>query len=91
MSSNVVYVGSKPLSNYCRAILRAFNEHDTIILRARWASVSRAVDAVEVTRNRYLEGVLVDSIKIDTEKMRSTDGSIRHVSKMTITLTKQDN
>ena len=48
--------------------------------------ISRAVDVVEVTRNRYLEGVEVISIEIGTELLNSSYGDMRNVSNMTIIL-----
>jgi DNA-binding protein Alba len=52
--------------------------------------MSRAVDAVEVTRNRYLDGVKVKSIEIGTEELTSTYGEMRNVSNMTIILEKHE-
>ncbi len=90
MSSNIIYVGNKPVLNYCQAIIQTLHDNDTAKLLARGTAISRAVDAVEVTRNRYLDGIKVTSIEIGTEQLRSTDGGIRNVSNVTIILEKQD-
>ena len=90
MSSNVIYVGKKPVLNYCQAIIQTLHDNDTVKLLARGTAISRAVDAVEVTRNRYLDGVKVRSIEIGTDQLRSTDGGLRNVSNMTIVLEKLD-
>ena len=76
--------------NYCQAIIQTLNDNDTAKLLARGTAISRAVDAVEVTRNRYLDGIEVKSIEIGTDELRSSDGSMRNVSNMTIILEKQD-
>ncbi|RLI02075.1 RNA-binding protein, partial [Candidatus Bathyarchaeota archaeon] len=48
------------------------------------------VDAVEITRNRYLDGVTVQSIEIGTEELRGSDGGMRNVSNMIIILEKKN-
>ena len=90
MSNNIIYIGNKPLINYCQAIIQTLYDNDTAKLLARGRAISRAVDAVEVTRNRYLDGVKVQSIEIGTEELSSSDGGMRNVSNMTIILEKQN-
>jgi DNA-binding protein len=89
MLNNIVYVGRKPIVNYCQAIIYTLNENDTAKLLARGYAISRAVDAVEVTKNRYLDGVKVKSIEIGTEELPTTYGDTRNVSNITIILEKQ--
>jgi len=83
---NVVYVGSKPIMNYCMAVIESLRHSDTVALKARGRAISRAVDVAEVTRNRYLNGVRVESIDIMTEELDSHDGDTRNVSAITILL-----
>ena len=90
MSNNVIYVGRKPLLSYCSAIIKTLNDSQTVKLLARGQAISRAVDAVEVTRNRYLNGVEVKSIEIGTDTLASSFGDIRNVSNMTIVLEMKD-
>ncbi len=90
MSNNIIYVGKKPLLNYCQAIIQTLHDNDTAKLLARGSAISRAVDAVEVTRNRYLNGVEIKSIEIGTDELESSDGEMRNVSNMTIILEKND-
>lgn len=91
MSNTVIYVGKKPVLNYCLAIIQALCDNDTVKLLARGSAICRAVDAVEVTRNRYLDGIKISSIEIGTEQLHSNDGEVRNVSNMTILLEKEDN
>ena len=86
MSSNVIYIGRKPVHSYCSAIIRILNNYQTVKLLARGKAISTAVDAAEVTRNRYLDGVEVKSIEIGTEVLSSSFGEVRNVSNMTIVL-----
>ena len=51
---NVVYVGHKPPMNYVLAVVTQFNSgSDEVILKARGRAISTAVDAAEITRNRF--------------------------------------
>lgn len=88
MSDNIVYVGSKPVMSYVTAILTSFrNNPEDVVLRARGRAISVAVDAVEVTRNRFMTD-LKPSISIGTEQLESEDGRTRNVSTIQITLSK---
>ena len=88
MRDNTVYVGSKPILNYCMAVMKTIGEHDQVVLRARGSAISRAVDVAEVTRSRYLESLVVDSIEISTEELESREGGSRNVSAIAIVLHK---
>jgi len=87
---NVVYVGSKPIMNYCMAVIESLRHSDSVALKARGRAISRAVDVAEVTRNRYLNGVKVESIDIMTEELDSHDGDTRNVSAITILLRNEE-
>ena len=67
MSKNIIYIGRKPVLNYCQAIIQSLYENNTVKLLARGNAISRAVDAVEITKNRFLDDVEVKSIEIGTE------------------------
>ncbi len=70
--NNVVYVGNKPVMNYVLAVVKEFNNGATeVIIKARGKAISRAVDAVEVSRNRFLTDAKINGITIGTEKMVS--------------------
>ncbi len=73
--NNVVYVGSKPVMNYVLAVVKEFNNGaNEVIIKARGKAISRAVDAAEVSRNRFLNEAKINGITIGTEKMVSEDG-----------------
>ena len=70
--NNVVYVGNKPVMNYVLAVVKEFNNGASeVIIKARGKAISRAVDAVEVSRNRFLTDAKINGINIGTEKMVS--------------------
>jgi len=87
MNENIVYVGSKPVMTYVMAIITAMNDQDEVVVKARGRSISTAVDAAEVTRNRYLND-LKSTVEIGTEEMDQENGPPRNVSTIAITLRK---
>jgi len=88
MNENTVYIGSKPVMTYVTAIIQSFNENpEGVIIKARGRAISTAVDAAEVTRNKFLSGLTCD-VSIGTEEMEQEDGGTRNVSTISITLSK---
>ena len=62
-----------------------------ITLKARGKSITTAVDAAEITRNRFLKDLNVSKSAIGTEEMPAREGEnrARMVSTVEITLTKE--
>ena len=84
---NVVYIGSKPVMNYCLAVLTSLQgKGSSVALKARGRAISTAVDAAEVTRNRFMKNLTVENIEIGTEELESLEGQMRNVSTITIFL-----
>jgi DNA-binding protein len=91
--SRIVFVGNKMPMDYVLAIitgLSASNAND-ITLKARGKAITTAVDAAEITRNRFLKNLRVSKIGIGTEEMPPREGETRArmVSIIEITLTKE--
>jgi len=85
---NVVFIGNKPVMNYVLAVVTQFNNGATeVTVKARGKAISRAVDAVEVSRNRFLQDARIKDIKIGTEKI-ATDRGESNVSTIEIVLLK---
>ena len=73
--NNVVYVGNKPVMNYVLAVVKEFNNGaNEVVIKARGKAISRAVDAAEVSRNRFLTDAKINGIKIGTERIASESG-----------------
>ena len=87
MKENTVYVGSKPPMIYAMAIMSSLKDSEEVILRARGRAISNAVDAAEITRNRFLSDIKCD-ISIGTEQLEGEDGRPRNVSTIEITMSK---
>jgi len=57
-----------------------------VTLKARGNAISRAVDAAEITRNRFVTNDEIKSIKIGTESLDREDGRTSNVSSIEICL-----
>ncbi len=85
---NIIYVGNKPPMSYVLAIVTQFNGgSDEVIIKARGRAISRAVDAAEITKNRFVTDAKIKGIIIDTESITNEEGRNSNVSSIEITLT----
>ena len=85
----VIFIGDKPVMNYVLAVMTQFNKPiSSVTLKARGRAISRAVDAAEITRNRFMPNLIVKNITIGTEVIQSEDGKAVNVSFMEILLAK---
>jgi DNA-binding protein len=88
---NVIFVGHKPPMNYVLAVVTQFNtsSSDEVILKARGRAISTAVDAAEISRNRFVMDAIVKEIKIGTESVTNEEGRTSNVSSIEICLAKK--
>jgi DNA-binding protein Alba len=88
----IVFVGNKMPMDYVMAIITGFSgsKVEEIILKARGQAITTAVDAAEITRNRFLRDLRIGKIIIGTEKMPPREGETRArmVSTIEIVLTR---
>ena len=91
IDDNVIFVGSKPPMNYVTAVIAQFNSGGSkeVTLKARGSAISRAVDAAEITRNRFMTDVKIKKIKIGTESLTNEEGRTSNVSSIEIYLIKK--
>jgi DNA-binding protein len=91
--SGIIFIGNKPPMSYVLAIITSLSASNAkeITLKARGRAITTAVDATEITRNRFLKDLKVSKITIGTEEMPAREGEnrARMVSTMEITLTKE--
>jgi DNA-binding protein len=91
---NTVFIGQKPPMNYVLAVITLFSAGNRkVTLKARGQSITTAVDAVEITRHRFMRDLRIDNIALGTEEMPPREGDNRpmNVSTIEITLTKEEN
>jgi DNA-binding protein len=88
---NIIYVGHKPPMSYILAVVTQFNANgsDDVILKARGRAISTAVDAAEITRNRFVTDAELKEIKIGTESVTNEEGRTSNVSSIEICLAKK--
>ena len=85
---NVVFVGKKPTMAYVLAVMTQFSDGaKEIHIKARGNSISRAVDVVEVVRNRFVTNVK-HTIETGTEKIQAENNQELNVSTIDIKLVK---
>ncbi|HUV80821.1 MAG TPA: DNA-binding protein Alba [Candidatus Bathyarchaeia archaeon] len=84
---NVIYIGNKPVMSYVLAVVTQANSgYDELVIKARGRAISRAVDTAEVAKNKFMPGLEVKDIKIDTEVITGEGGDKANVSSMEITM-----
>ena len=90
--SNVVLVGKKPVMNYVLATLTLLNQGvNEIVIKARGRAISKAVDTVEIVRNRFLPGKIdIKEVKIDSQTVQGQDGRQSRVSTIEITIVRKE-
>lgn len=89
---NSIFVGEKPFMNYVTGVVIQFTTKGAteVIVRARGKFISRAVDVVEVVRNRFLKDEIeISNITIDSEEFKNKEGKDVRVSTIDISLKKK--
>jgi DNA-binding protein len=88
---NTIFVGNKPPMSYVLAVVTQFsnNGSDEVIVKARGRAISRAVDTVEIFRNRFMKNAVISDIKIGTEAMTNEEGRTSNVSSIEIFISKE--
>lgn len=91
---NVILVGKKPAMNYVLAVVTQFNNgSDTVVIKARGNSISRAVDVAEIVRSKFLPDLKAPSkerITINTEEISNEDGTKSKVSAIQLLLSQDE-
>ncbi|UCE11935.1 MAG: DNA-binding protein Alba [Candidatus Thorarchaeota archaeon] len=82
-----VLVGNKNVMSYVMACKTLFDKGaKEVVIKARGRLISRAVDVAEITRRRFMTGLVVKSIEIGTTSVTTDKGSELNVSTIDITL-----
>lgn len=89
---NVIFIGEKPFMNYVTGVVIQFTTKGAseVVVSARGKFISRAVDVVEVVRNRFLENeIQINDISIGSEEFKNKEGKDVRVSTIDIVLEKK--
>lgn len=91
--SGVIFIGNKVPMDYVLAIMTDLSASNAkqVTLKARGQAITTAVDAAEITRNRFLKDLKVSKITIGTQEMPPREGETktRMVSTIEIVLAKE--
>ena len=89
MDDNVIYVGKKGVMNYVMAAITQINKGEKEIhVKARGRSISKAVDVVQLLKNRFEKDTKIKDIIIDTEEVEADEGGKINVSTIDIVIEK---
>ena len=79
---NEVLVGKKQTMKYAVAIMTQIdNGVDTVTVKARGRLISKAVDSVELARNRLMKRKIdIKDVRIGTDTITNDDGSTVNIS-----------
>lgn len=89
-----IRVGQKPVMNYVMAILATLNEPgvEKVAVKARGRNINKAVDAVEILRNRINLNLKIEDCQLGSHEVTFTDEQgqqrTRRVSSIEICLSK---
>ncbi|HJJ66727.1 MAG: DNA-binding protein Alba [Methanocorpusculum sp.] len=76
MQDNIIFVGTKPVMNYCLAVVTQFNSGaKEVIIKARGKSIVRAVDTAEIVTRQFLSDVVKKNVSISTDSVETDEGT----------------
>jgi len=84
---NIIYVGRKPSMSYVMALVTQLGTNPQVHVKARGQSISKAVDIVEIVRNKFSPDLKVHTINIGTDKL-VVEGKEVNVSSIEIIVNK---
>jgi DNA-binding protein len=83
-----VFIGARPTMSYVfEVVAQLHSGAGPVVVKARGLAIAKAVDVVEVVRNKFLAGeVVVGAIRIETERLTNRSGRDTNVSSIAIPL-----
>jgi len=73
---SVIYVGNKAPIKYATAVATEFEKGaEEVLIKARGRAISTAVDACQISMNKFLEGIEIKDVKIFTEELENKNVS----------------
>jgi DNA-binding protein len=87
-NDNIVFIGNKPPLSYVFAVMTQFKAGvSEVVIKARGKLISRAVDVIEILKNKFMNEIKINRIETSTDALKNEKGDI-NVSVITITLNK---
>jgi len=86
---NTIYIGKKSTMAYVMATIMQINKGSPeIMLKARGKAISRAVDVAEIVKNKFINEIQADHIRIYTEEIKGDNDENLKISAIEILLKK---
>lgn len=83
-SETTVLIGKKPVMSYVLACLIPLQQGQPVTVKARGRAIGRAVDVVQVLKNRFVKDLKIGNIEIGTAEVTGQDGRKLNVSTIEI-------
>lgn len=82
----IVFIGPRPTMTYVfEVVAQLHSGAGPVVVKARGQAIAKAVDVVEVVRNKFLAGqVALGPIRIETERLTNRSGRDTNVSSISI-------
>jgi DNA-binding protein len=87
MTEDNIHIGRKGAMEYVLAVVTQFCNGSTDIIKARGKAISRAAEAAEIVRHRFVRGAAVKDVRIGTELVTDENGST-NISSIEIVLSR---
>jgi archaea-specific DNA-binding protein len=89
VETNIIYIGKKVTMSYVLAVITQFNQGaESVVIKARGKTISKAVDVTEIVKNKFVNTLKVENINISTEEITTENNTPMKVSAIEITLSK---
>jgi archaea-specific DNA-binding protein len=89
VETNIIYIGKKVTMSYVLAVITQFNQGaESVVIKARGKTISKAVDVTEIVKNKFVNTLKVENISISTEEITTENNTPMKVSAIEITLSK---
>ncbi|MDD4049571.1 MAG: DNA-binding protein Alba [Candidatus ainarchaeum sp.] len=89
VETNVIYIGKKVTMSYVLAVITQFNQGaESVVIKARGKTISKAVDVSEIVKNKFVNTLRVEKINISTEEITTENNTPMKVSAIEIILAK---
>ncbi len=88
-NEGTVFIGDKPCMVYVTSVVMQYNSGaKKILVKARGKNISKAVDVVEATKNKFLKDLKISNIKVGSESFEGREKKTITVSTIEIEIEK---
>ena len=85
-SRDVIFIGKKPLMTYVTAAIIQLATQPVVTIKARGLTTAIAIDVAQSVLNKTKPAFEIESVKLGSESLVSSDGRNRDVSTIDISI-----